>query len=135
MTAEYPEGAERSGASTASDFAEQCGTPRGPRWKRVLERIGIGIGVTVVVLVVLGVSLYEWGGMSGSVDPTMPARYDALVAQGKAQPIQARFVIPIPGCTCHSTDPVQTAKHRTYRISECGRCHNGKETAQDVPAQ
>ena len=114
---------------------ERCEEPRSPRWKRVLKRIGFGVGATVVVLAALGVSLYEWGGMSGSVDPTMPAKYDALVASGQAQPIQARFVIPIPGCTCHSTDPVQTAKHRTYRMSECGHCHNGGETAQEVPAQ
>jgi hypothetical protein len=113
--------------------AEQCDAPRGPRWKRVFKRIGIGIAV--VVLVVLGVSLYEWGGMSGSVDPTMPARYDALVASGQAKAIQARFVIPIPGCMCHSTDPVQTAKHRVYHMSECGNCHNGSETAHAPPAQ
>ena len=138
MTAEQPgqrERAEPPVASTVGGFAEQRATSRRLRWKRVLKRVGIGIGVTVVLLVVLGVSLYEWGGMSGSVDPTMPARYDALVAQGKAQPIQARFVIPIPGCTCHSTDPVQTAMHRAYRMSECGRCHNGSETAQETPAQ
>lgn len=132
MTAEQ---ARRSGASAASPVAEQCAAQRGPRWKRILKRVGIGIGVTVVVLVVLGVSLYEWGGMSGSVDPTMPARYAAMVAQAKAPPIQARFVIPIPGCVCHSTDPVQTAKHRVYRMSECGRCHNGGETAQEAPVQ
>ena len=126
---------EQSDAFADTRTAEPCDEPRGPRWKRVLKRIAIGIGITVVFLTVLGFSLYEWGGMSGSADPTMPAKYDALVASCQAKPIQARFVIPIPGCTCHSTDPVQTAKHRTYRMSECNRCHNGNETAQDVPAQ
>jgi hypothetical protein len=129
MTAEQPD------ASADTHTAEPCDAPRGPRWKRVLKRVGIGLGVTGVFLAALGFSLYEWGGMSGSVDPTMPAKYAVLVASGQAKPIDARFVIPIPGCTCHSTDPVQTAKHRVYRMSECNRCHDGNETAQDVPAQ
>jgi hypothetical protein len=115
--------------------AEETCAPRGPRWKRVLKRIAIGVAVTVVLLVALGFSLYQWGGMSGSADPTMQAKFDAMVASGQAKPIPARFVIPIPGCTCHSTDPVQTAKHRVYRMSECSRCHNGGETAQEVPIQ
>ena len=71
LAAEQAKQLEQLGATAGEHVAQQCETPCGPRWKRVLKRIGIGIGVTVVVLVVLGVSLYEWGGMSGSVDPTM----------------------------------------------------------------
>lgn len=115
--------------------AEKLPVEGGPRRWRVLKRIGIGLGVTVLVLVAVGLVLFEWGGMGGSADPTMQAKFDAMVASGQAQPVKARFVIPIPGCTCHSTDPVQTAEHRTYRMSECGRCHNGGGIAQDVPLQ
>jgi len=124
---------EQGFAPADESVAEEPSTPRGPRWKRVFKRIAIGLGVTVVVLAALGFTLYEWGGMGGSADPTMSAKFDAMVASGQAKPIQSRFVIPIPGCTCHSTDPVQTAKHRVYRMSECSRCHNGSETAQEVP--
>jgi len=107
---------------------------RGPRWKRVLKRIAISFGVLIVVLVAAGFSLFEWGGMSGSADPSMAPRFAAMVAAGQAQPVQARFVIPIPGCTCHSTDPVQTAKHSAYRMSECNRCHD-TDPPRDISLQ
>jgi len=102
---------------------------RSARWKRVLKRTLIALAVIVGLLVVAGVLAYEFGGMSGSVHPELLGEYDQLVASGKEPAIQKRFVIPIPGCQCHSTDPVQTAKHQVYRMSECGRCHNGGETA------
>jgi hypothetical protein len=92
---------------------------------RVLKRVGIGLGVAVVVLVLLGISLYQWGGMWGSADPTMAPQFAAMVAAGQTAPIEKRFVIPIPGCICHSSDPVQTAQHRVYRMKECGSCHGG----------
>jgi hypothetical protein len=108
-------------------------TYRPPRWKRILKRVAIVLGVLVLFLIALGFALFNFGGMWGSVDPTMASQYDSMVAAGQAKPIEGRFVIPIPGCICHSTDPVQTAKHRVYRMSECSRCHNGGETAQDIP--
>jgi hypothetical protein len=98
--------------------------PTGPRWKRLLKRIAIGLGVTVAALAVLAALLYSFGGMSGSVYPGMQARFDQLVASGRAAPIEKRFVIPIPGCQCHSTDPVLTAQHAGRHMSECGKCHN-----------
>jgi hypothetical protein len=114
-------------AEAGSDLAGR------PRWKRALKRVLIGLASLIGALVVLGVLLYEFGGMSGSVHPELFAQYDRMVASGQAPPIEKRFVIPIPGCVCHSTDPVQTAKHRVYRMSECGQCHNGGETAQEAP--
>ena len=100
--------------------------PTGIRWKRVLRRTAIGLGALVVVLVALALSLYFFGGMSGSVYPGMQASYDQLVASGQAAPLQRRFVIPIPGCQCHSTDPVLTAQHAGRHMSECGKCHDTK---------
>jgi len=90
----------------------------------VLTRIAIGIGAAVAVVIVLGVLLYNFGGMSGSVYPEMKPQYDNLVASGQAAPLQKRFVIPIPGCQCHSTDPVLTAQHARRHMNECGACHN-----------
>lgn len=92
--------------------------------KRILKRVAIVLGALVAVLVVLGFALYQWGGMWGSADLTMQPKYDALVASGKTPPIEKRFVIPIPGCICHSNDPVQTAQHRVYRMKECSGCHS-----------
>jgi hypothetical protein len=92
----------------------------------VLKRALIGLGVTTVLLLVAAAALYSFGGMGGSAnDPAMRRGYERLVATGQVAPVQARFVIPIPGCTCHSNDPLQTEVHRYYRMSECSRsgCH------------
>jgi hypothetical protein len=55
----------------------------------------------------------------------MKQGYEKLLASGQVPPVQKRFVIPIPGCTCHSTDLVQTEVHRYYRMNECSKsgCH------------
>jgi len=99
-------------------------SPKGPRWKRVVKWTAIGIGGTLVLLVVAGVMLYNFGGMWGSVYPELGPQYDQLVASGQAQPLRKRFVIPIPGCQCHSTDPVLTALHSKRHMNECAKCHN-----------
>ena len=98
--------------------------PSGPRWKRVLKRTAIGIGGTLVFLVFAAVMLYNFGGMSGSVYPELRPQYEQLVASGQAPVLRKRFVIPIPGCQCHSTDAVLTAQHSTRHMNECGKCHN-----------
>ena len=96
--------------------------PGRPRWVRTLKRAAIGVGLVVVTLVALAVLLYSFGGMERPAEEHRAA-YDALVAQGAAVPVESRFTIPIPGCRCHSTDPVQQVQHSTYRLRECMGCH------------
>lgn len=103
---------------------DQVPKASGVRWKRIVKRVLIGFAALIALLVVAGVLLYNFGGMSGSVHPELFKQYDALVAAGQAQPIQKRFVIPIPGCTCHSTDPVLTAQHSVRHMRDCSKCHN-----------
>lgn len=106
----------------AEEISEPTARIARPWWQRIL----IGLGVTVVVLVVLGVAPWNFGGMGSSAnDPSMRQQYRAMVAAGQTAPVKRRFVIPIPGCTCHSTDPVQTEVHRYYRMRECtsSGCH------------
>jgi hypothetical protein len=97
---------------------------KGPRWKRVLKRTAIGIGATLAFLVFAVVMLYNLGGPSGSVYPEMRPQFEQMVASGQAQPLRKRFVIPIPGCQCHSTDTVLTALHSKRHMNECAKCHN-----------
>jgi len=101
-----------------------AGNPERPLWLRVLR----GLGITLLVLVIVGVEggllLYDFGGMSGSAVPGVLAQYDQMVAAGQAPAIQQRFVIPIPGCQCHSKDPVLTAQHTRRHMNECDKCHN-----------
>ncbi len=115
-----------SAADESDDVAEQtveC-APAGPRWKRVLKWTAIGVGGTLVFLVFAAFMLYNFGGMWGSVYPELGPQYEQLVASGQAPALRKRFVIPIPGCQCHSTDPVLTAQHSKRHMNECGKCHN-----------
>ncbi|MCX8007608.1 MAG: hypothetical protein N3B11_05780 [Coriobacteriia bacterium] len=85
------------------------------RWPRVLAG-------SAAALVTTGVVLYAYGGMWVRT-PTMRASYAAMVARGEQPPLPARFVVPIPGCVCHSDDPVLQAQHSRRRIRECSSCH------------
>lgn len=93
--------------------------PRSVAVRRWLARIGIAVAV---LLAVVGI-LYAFGGEQA---PPAWARsaYAAEVAAGRQPALQARFVIPIPGCVCHSGDPVSQMRHSVYRMSECGDCHS-----------
>ena len=93
-----------------------------PRWRRVVRRIGIGLGVTVATIVALVALLYFFGGMERP-SAEHRAAYNQLVAEDRAAPIENRFVIPIPGCRCHSDDSVAQMQHSVWRIRECAGCH------------
>jgi hypothetical protein len=94
------------------------------RRRRWVKRLLLGVLVTVVLLAGVGAVLYEFGGMSRSVnDPAIEQQYKTLVVSGAAQPVPHRLVIGIPGCQCHSSDPVLTEQHRNRRIRECSNCH------------
>jgi hypothetical protein len=75
-----------------------------------------------LALAALGGILYAFGGMWVRT-PAMRAAYDQMVARGEQPPLPARFVAPIPGCVCHSDDPVVQAEHSVRRLRECGGCH------------
>lgn len=97
-----------------------------PEGRRRLKRVLLGVVATFGMLALLAVVLFEFGGMSGSVnDPAMEQQYKAMVASGATQPVEHRFVVGIPGCQCHSTDPVLTEQHRNRRIRDCSSCHGG----------
>jgi hypothetical protein len=112
---------EPGGEIESSGEIEPSGDTR-PRWKRVVRRVGIGVGVTLLVLALLGALTYSFGGMERP-RPEFRTAYATLVSQGTAPPAQSRFTIPIPGCRCHSTDPVQQITQSTYRIRECRSGH------------
>ena len=114
---------------SGQEFAEgdelECAVKK-PLWWRILRGTLITVGALIVVLIVVGLLLWNFGGMSGSVHPELLTQYDQMVAAGQAPPIQKRFVIGIPGCQCHSTDPALTAQHSRRHMNECGSCHSTK---------
>jgi hypothetical protein len=101
---------------------QSCDPVGRPLWQRVL----IGLGVLIAALAVLLLALYNFGGMGGSaLDPEIKQQYEQLVESGQITPVERSFVIPIPGCTCHSTDPRLTEEHRYHHMNECMQsgCH------------
>jgi len=90
---------------------------------RVLKKVLIWLGVTVLVLAALAAALYRFGGMW---PPSGEARaaYAVEVAAGRQPAVEGRFTIPIPGCVCHSDDPVLQMQHSVRRIEECRGCHS-----------
>ncbi|MEN6430766.1 MAG: hypothetical protein ABFC80_08035 [Coriobacteriales bacterium] len=73
-------------------------------------------------LITLGAFLYAFGGMWVRT-PAMNAAYDERVTANRAPALEPVFVVPVPGCVCHSDDAVVQAEHSRFRIRECGRCH------------
>jgi hypothetical protein len=87
------------------------------------KRVLVGLGVTVTVLAILAGALYLFGGMQPP-SAEVRAAYAAEVAAGRQPAIAARFTIPVPGCVCHTDDPVLQVQHSVRRMSECSGCHS-----------
>ncbi len=92
------------------------------RGRGCLRRLAVGSMVTFILLALAGVVLYSFGSMERP-SAEVRAEFDGLVAAGVAVPLQGRFTIPIPGCRCHSDDPVLQLEHSRIRIRECKGCH------------
>jgi hypothetical protein len=88
-----------------------------------IERWLTGVGITVAVLAAVAAVIFLFG---GTQPPSAEARaaYAVEVAAGRQPAVGARFVIPIPGCVCHTSDPVLQMRHSVIRMSECGGCHS-----------
>ena len=87
-----------------------------------LRDFGRGFVITIAVIALVAGLLYAFGGM-WPPSSGIRAEHDALVAAGEAEAIQWRFTIPVPGCVCHSDDPVLSMEHASRRIRECNGCH------------
>jgi alkanesulfonate monooxygenase SsuD/methylene tetrahydromethanopterin reductase-like flavin-dependent oxidoreductase (luciferase family) len=88
-----------------------------------LRRWLIGSGAAVFVLVAVAGVLYLFGGEQPP-SASVRAAYAAEVAAGRQPALAGRFVVPIPGCVCHSDDPVLQMQHAARRMSECSGCHD-----------
>ena len=109
--------------ATAEGAEHSAPSARSPR--RILKRVGLTLLAVVAFLAILGAAAYGFGSME-TPSAEMRTAYQGLVASGQAKPVApAGFHIPIPGCRCHSTDPVVTMQHEGYRIRDCASCHSG----------
>jgi hypothetical protein len=105
---------------TTDESAEPAAPSRG---RRVLRFVLIGFAVTAAVVVALGTVLYFFGGPIGPSREVRQAYTDLKAADVVPPPPEQQFVVPIPGCRCHSDDPVLIVHHAEYRLRECSRCH------------
>lgn len=93
-----------------------------PWWQRIL----VTLFGALLLLILLAALAYNFGSM-WPASREVQAEYDLLVASGQVRPVENRqFHIPIPGCVCHSKDPVLTVEHEDRRIRECSSCHGGR---------
>ncbi len=92
---------------------------RGHPW---LRRSALIVSAVLLGLALVAVTLYFVG---GEMPPAASIRnaYAAEVDAGAQAPVRAAFVIPIPGCVCHSPDPAIQMTHSVYHLSECASCH------------
>lgn len=93
-----------------------------PWWQRIL----VTLFVAFLLLVLAAALAYNFGSMW---TPSREARtqYEQVVASGETPPRgDHQFHIPIPGCVCHSKNPVRVMEHEDRRISECQGCHGGR---------
>ena len=90
--------------------------------RRVLKRVLVGLALGIAALAAVAALLYFFGGMERPAAEYRVA-FGQLVDAGRVAPVDGRFVIPIPGCRCHSDDPVLTMQHSVRRIRECAGCH------------
>lgn len=92
--------------------------------KHKLKRILVGLVVTVAILAAVATVLFFFGGMEAP-SAQMRSDYQQRYAAGRAPAVApAGLHIPIPGCRCHSSDPVLTMQHAGWSMSQCSRCHN-----------
>jgi hypothetical protein len=107
------------GAASGTRLKEPGAPLRG---RRIVRRVLTWIAGIIGALVLTGLVLYTFGG-PGGVTREVRTRYEELRAAGQAPEIEDRFVIPVPGCRCHSSDPVSIVQHSERRIRECFSCH------------
>ena len=89
-----------------------------------LKRTLIGVGVTVAIIAAVAALLFFFGGME-TPSAQMRSAYQRLYAAGQAPAVApVGFHIPIPGCRCHSNDPVLTMQHAGRSMSQCSGCHS-----------
>lgn len=97
---------------------------RGRQALRVIRSIAIGFGTMVLALIAIAVLLYFFGGPAGPSREVRDAYAELEAAGAITQPApEPQLVLPIPGCRCHSDDPVAIVHHAEYRLRDCAACH------------
>lgn len=93
-----------------------------PWWQRII----VTLFVAFLILILLGAVAYNFGSMWFPSTETRVAYQAAVEAGDVSTPRERQFHIPIPGCVCHSDDPVTVIEHEDRRIRECSSCHGGR---------
>lgn len=101
-----------------------------------------GIIALVAVGLVLGVAAFAFAFGTPQTPvapqagvPTAQAPSASASAPATSDPAgeKAPFAVQIPGCKCHSDDPVVVEEHSRYRMNECRSCHKGDTPMTGAP--
>ena len=114
---------DEDGLGPASGPADTETPADSKRRRRVLRRVLLVVGWSIVALLAIALVVYLFGG-PGGVTPQVRAEYEEMVRTGAALQVEDRFVVAIPGCTCHSDNALLIVQHSERRIRDCfGGCH------------
>lgn len=89
-----------------------------------MKKFLIGFGYALLGIFFLGSMAFAFGSMWVPSADTRAA-YEQLRVAGQAPEYDRQFHIPIPGCVCHSDNPVTVMQHSNRRINQCNGCHGG----------
>lgn len=94
------------------------------------RRIAWAMAVVAVIAVAALVFLYVVGTPSVQAEPSPVVQNteeaEAPSSQQAPEPDPSSpLAIQIPGCVCHSDDPVLVKEHESYRMNQCAGCHAG----------
>lgn len=64
-------------------------------------------------------------GIADDADGGAPFGGEVVEGEVPAPDPQSPFAFQIPGCKCHSDDPVVVEEHANYRLNQCRGCHDG----------
>lgn len=114
---EKPPPPRRTGVGTAEEPPDHQ-----PWWLRML----VGMWIFFLGMLLIAALLYNFGSMWPPTDAQRSAYAEAVAQRGGSPHVERQFHIPVPGCVCHSDDPVTVIRHESRRISECMGCHGGR---------
>jgi hypothetical protein len=89
-----------------------------------MKQFLIGFGYVLLGIFFFGSMAFAFGSM-WVPSAENRAAYEQLRVAGQAPEYDRQFHIPIPGCVCHSDNPVTVMQHSNRRINQCNGCHGG----------
>lgn len=85
------------------------------------------LALVVIIVFAFGTPQAPQGGAAVIAETPTDSTSAEPVREGEVPPPDpsSPLAIEIPGCVCHSDDPVLVEEHADYRMNQCFGCHSG----------